>query len=153
MQEYPPSDISSLIASNHPDIPLLPQTFPAQKAYCLSCHQGIHPARPMQSKMMQQILHLGEKMGDPNGCVVCHGGTPSAIKDKYKAHTGVPQNSTLKAFTPVPGALQVNQHTCGRCHDDHTYNAHRSIMNTDAGKMKSIMWSFGIDTETKQPPA
>ncbi len=147
--ETPPSEMSFLLSSNSPDIALAPQSFPAQKAYCLSCHQGIHPARPMESKMMQQILHLGEKMGDPNGCVVCHGGTPSEIKDKNKAHAGIPQGSKLKSFTPVPGALPVNQNTCGRCHGDHTYNVHRSIMNTDAGKMKSIMWSFGIGTENK----
>ena len=66
------------------------------------------------------------------------------------AHSGVPKGSSLKEFTPVPGALQINENTCGLCHKDHTYNVHRSIMNTDAGKMKAITWSFGIDTENKK---
>ncbi len=144
-----PAGMSALLSSNLPDIPLVPQNFPAKGKYCLTCHQGILPARPLQSNMMQQILSFGKKQGDPNGCVVCHGGTPSAVKNKDKAHAGVPDGSKLKTFTPVPGALQVNQNTCCRCHEDHTYNVHRSMMNTDAGKMKTIMWSFGLDTENK----
>ena len=50
--------------------------FPAEGKYCLSCHQGIEPARPLDSKMMQEILAKGALLGDPNGCVVCHGGNP-----------------------------------------------------------------------------
>lgn len=123
--------------------------FPAENQYCLSCHQGIEPARPIQSQMMQQILALGAKLGDPNGCVVCHGGTPQETVRKQIAHSGTPQGSRLQGFTPVPGALQVNDNTCGLCHADHTYNIHRSNMNTDAGKMKAITWSFGIHTENK----
>lgn len=98
--------------------------------------------------MMQQVLEMGAKMGDPNGCVVCHGGTPSETTNKDRAHSGVPEGANLKAFTPVPEAMQVNENTCGLCHSDHVYNAHLSMMNTDAGKMKTIAWSFGIDTDT-----
>ena len=143
----PEQGISALLPENHPQIN--EQHFPAEDQYCLKCHQGIEPSRPLESKMMQQILELGKKLGDPNGCVVCHGGTPNETKNKDLAHHGVPKGSLLKAFTPVPSALQVNENTCGQCHKDHTYNVHRSIMNTDAGKMKAIMWSFGIDTDTK----
>lgn len=136
------------ISQAHPALKIdTTQRFPAENQYCLTCHQGIMPARPMQSKMMQEILERGKAMGDPNGCVVCHGGTPSATKDKRKAHSGVPKGSRLKAFTPVPAALQVNENTCGLCHEDHTYNAHRSLMNTDAGKMKAMEWSYGINTQ------
>lgn len=124
-----------------------PEPFPAKKQYCLTCHEGIEPTRPLQSGMMQAILAKGAAMGDPNGCVVCHGGNPKETANSQRAHSGVPAGSRLAAFTPVPGALQVNDNTCGVCHNDHTYNVHRSNMNTDAGKMKAIMWSWGIGTE------
>lgn len=138
------------LPAEHPDISTQKHlAFPAEGKYCLACHEGIEPTRPLDSEMMNQILAKGAAMGDPNGCVVCHGGTPSETVHKQKAHSGVPQGSGLAAFTPVPGALQVNDHTCGTCHADHTYNVHRSIMNTDAGKMKAITWSFGIGTENK----
>lgn len=141
------SNIEFELPKNHPDINSLQEKFPAEGEYCLSCHQGIEPTRPLASEMMIQILAKGEAMGDPNGCVVCHGGTPSEKVNKTTAHSGAPKESPLKTFTPVPGALQINEYTCGLCHDDHTYNVHRSNMNTDAGKMKAIAWSWGIDTE------
>ena len=136
--------------SGHPDISEIKNLkFPAEGKYCLTCHQGIEPARPLGSKMMIEILKKGAELGDPNGCVVCHGGNPMETKDKDRAHHGVPRGSLLKAFTPVPASLQVNENTCGLCHKEHTYNVHRSLMNTDAGKMKAITWSFGIGTENK----
>lgn len=146
-----PADTAVMeLPEGHPDITQLPpQEFPAPGQYCLACHEGIEPARPMESEMMRQIMERGAELGDPNGCVVCHGGTPSETADKHRAHRGAPKGSALKAFTPVPGALQVNDNTCGICHEDHTYNVHRSIMNTDAGKMKAITWAFGIDTDNK----
>ncbi len=128
-------------------VPEVGGSFPAEGQYCLTCHQGILPPRPFGSEMMKEILAKGAQLGDPNGCVVCHGGTPSETKNKTRAHSGVPKGSALAAYTPVPGAMQVNANTCGLCHKDHTYNAERSIMNTDAGKMKTIMWSFGLGTE------
>lgn len=138
------------IPAGHPDISDIKLAkFPAENSYCLACHQGIEPVRPLQSDMMKHILEKGAELGDPNGCVVCHGGNPKETRNKSLAHSGVPEGSALKEFTPVPGALQVNENTCGLCHKDHTYNVHRSIMNTDAGKMKAITWSFGIDTENK----
>ena len=143
----PEQGMANLLPENHPAIN--EQHFPAEDQYCLKCHQGIEPSRPLETKMMQQILELGKKLGDPNGCVVCHGGNPQETRNKDLAHHGVPEGSLLQAFTPVPSALQVNENTCGQCHKDHTYNVHRSIMNTDAGKMKAIMWSFGIGTENK----
>ena len=146
-QELSRQATESNLPEGHPAIGN--QKFPAEGQYCLTCHQGIEPTRPLESEMMQQILAQGTKLGDPNGCVVCHGGTPNETVDKDRAHRGAPQGSKLKTFTPVPAALQVNEHTCGQCHADHTYNVHRSIMNTDAGKMKAITWSFGIDTDNK----
>lgn len=128
-------------------IPIKSEPFPAENQYCLTCHQGIEPARPLGSTMMQEIMQKGADMGDPNGCVVCHGGNPHEKVNKTKAHSGKPTGSKLAGFTPVPGALQVNDNTCGLCHGDHTYNVHLSNMNTDAGKMKAILWSWGIGTE------
>ncbi|PIE91315.1 MAG: hypothetical protein CR997_01680 [Acidobacteria bacterium] len=135
--------------SNHSNESQVVEAFPAEKQYCLSCHQGIMSARSVNSKMMRQIFKRGAEQGDPNGCVICHGGSPQETTDKDKAHNGVPKGGHLKAFTAVPGALQVNENTCGLCHQDHTYNVQRSIMNTDAGKMKALTWSWGIATEDK----
>lgn len=123
------------------------EVFPASGQYCLACHEGIEPPRPLTSGMMRQILAQGNTLGDPNGCVVCHGGRPGEIWSKYTAHAGKPEGSLLDAFTPAPGALSVSEQTCGTCHADHTYNVKRSHMNTDAGKMKAILWSWGIGTE------
>lgn len=39
-------------------------SFPAGKQHCLACHEGIEPARPLQSGMMQAILAKGASMGD-----------------------------------------------------------------------------------------
>jgi hypothetical protein len=135
----------------HPDISeiVAEKPFPAEGQYCLACHQGIEPTRPIGSRMMQQILEKGASLGDPNGCVICHGGTPSELHNKNKAHSGVPKGSLLAAFTPVPAALQVNDNTCGQCHADHVYNVRLSMMNSDAGKMKAMAWSFGIGTENR----
>ncbi len=124
--------------------------FPAPDKHCLACHKGLLSPRPPSADMMQRIYAKGRQLGDLNGCVVCHGGDPLETKDKHKAHSGAPKGSLLGFFTPVPGALQVNQYTCAQCHDDHTYAVHRSIMNTDAGKMKAITWSWGLGTEDHQ---
>ena len=121
--------------------------FPASDKYCLSCHQGIEPSRPFGSGMMKEIFDLGAQLGDPNGCVVCHAGTPDATADKTLAHQGTPQDSKLSAFTPVPGAFSVNEQTCGQCHENHVAAVSRSIMETDAGKIKTILWSWGLGTE------
>ena len=124
------------------------KAFPAENQYCLACHQGIEPTRPLQSGMMQAIFARGRELGDPNGCVVCHAGTPAEIKNKDVAHSGAPAGSPLKSFTATPGALQLNDATCGQCHADHVYAVTRSHMNTDAGKMKAITWSWGLGTDT-----
>lgn len=142
------TNVEVVLPENHPAISINSDLkFPAEESNCLACHQGIEPTRPLDTEMMKQILAKGAALGDPNGCVICHGGTASELLDEDRAHSGVPKGSLLAAFTPVPGALQVNENTCGQCHQDHTYNAHRSLMNSDAGKMKTITWSFGIGTE------
>ena len=55
-----------------PDKALLPpstlgEPFPAENRYCLTCHQGIEPTRPLQSGMMEGIMKQSAALGDPNG--------------------------------------------------------------------------------------
>ena len=65
---------SSLHAAPAPSAPesKASAAFPAEGKFCLSCHQGIEPTRPLSSGMMSEILAKGKALGDPNGCVVCH---------------------------------------------------------------------------------
>ena len=54
-----------------------PDGYPAPNTGCLApgkCHAGIEPIRAHNSEMAKQIYAMGNKLGDPNGCVVCHGG-------------------------------------------------------------------------------
>lgn len=102
---------------------------------CVTCHQGIEPIRNEGSGMLAQILQEGASLGDPAGCVVCHGGDPKAA-DKASAHRG-------PAFYPAPASPWVNQHTCGRCHPDHVRVQWHSLMMTEAGKIQGVAWTFG----------
>ena len=84
-------------------------------------------------KMMEKIKSRGEKYGDPDGCVVCHGGTPlTNLEDE--AHRGAP--AALKAsqgpqrFYPNPGNLFVAQYTCGQCHDSYVQRLRKTLMST-----------------------
>ena len=45
---------------------------------CLSCHEGIEDIRDPNTAMMAMIKAKGAPLGDPAGCVVCHGGDPKA---------------------------------------------------------------------------
>lgn len=62
---------------------------------CLECHNGIEPIRDPNSEMMQEIFIQGQRLGDPAGCVVCHGGNSEATTEE-DAHKG-------KNFYPDPG--------------------------------------------------
>ena len=104
-------------------------------AGCLRCHEGIEPIREAGSRMLKEILELGEVFDDPHGCVVCHGGDPKG-EDKETAHGG-------DAFYPDPGSPWINENTCGQCHPDHTRVQWTSLMMTEAGKIHGVCWSFG----------
>jgi hypothetical protein len=108
--------------------------YPAPGKGCLACHTGIEPIREHDSKMMRQIYREGRKMEDPNGCVVCHFGNASEEKDKTIAH-----NDLIR----YPGSMWVNDKTCGKCHEDHIYNLHRNLMQTEAGKIQGAVWGWG----------
>ena len=63
----------------------------AAKSGCLSCHEGIEDIRDKNSAMLLSIKALGTQHGDPEGCVICHGGNPKATT-KEAAHKGSPQS-------------------------------------------------------------
>ena len=109
-------------------------TFPEPQKKCLSCHQGIAPIRDHNSRMMQKIYEEGIKMNDPNGCVVCHYGNPDEENNIDIAH---------KDMIIHPGSLWTLNRTCGKCHNDHSYNMHRNLMETEAGKIQGAIWGWG----------
>lgn len=122
-------------------------SFPAAKQGCLSCHQGIEPITDHRSVMAQQIYGMGKALGDPNGCVVCHGGKPNETTDKKAAHSGAPTGSIIGQFTPAPGAFAVMDKTCGVCHFQQTQSIRKSIMSTESGKIKVITYGWGLDND------
>lgn len=121
--------------------------FPAPKKACLSCHEGIEAFNAHESEMAKQIYALGAAVGDPNGCVVCHGGNPNVTDDEKKAHSGAPEGNLLDFFTPTPGGLSVVNKTCGACHSEQVSSMPKSMMSTDAGKIKVITYGWGLDNE------
>ncbi|MEK9754724.1 MAG: hypothetical protein VW338_16130 [Rhodospirillaceae bacterium] len=48
----------------------------AKSKGCLSCHEGIEDIREKGSEMLNRVKAIGESVGDPGGCVTCHGGNP-----------------------------------------------------------------------------
>jgi len=102
---------------------------------CLECHRGIEPIRQPGSNMLEAILDEGENRDDPAGCVVCHGGDPTAT-EKESAHGG-------DAFYPDPGSPWINEKTCGLCHRTHVRVQWHSLMMTEAGKIQGTAWAFG----------
>lgn len=106
---------------------------------CMKCHAGIELIREADSEMMRQIMARGEAMGDPAGCVVCHGGDPTETEDKAVAHGG----GKVDGFYPAPGSPWVNNDTCGQCHQDQVRVQWTSLMMTEAGKIQGVCWAFG----------
>jgi len=95
--------------------------FPQVNSGCISngCHVKIEPIRQHGSKMASMIYQKGEKVGDPNGCIVCHAGSPFS-NDKNIAHENM---------IKFPASLWVIDKTCGECHPKHVYNIHRNLRN------------------------
>ena len=90
----------------------------AKEKGCLSCHEGIE--KFSTGAMMESIAALGADVGDPGGCVVCHGGTPGATT-RDAAHSGTPADlkeaDGPQLFYPDPGSVWIAKNTCGQCHD------------------------------------
>ena len=114
---------------------------------CVSCHEGIEAIREEGSVMLLSIRGMGSAYGDPDGCVVCHGGTPDATS-KSEAHSGTPANmppTGPREFYPDPGSIWVANQTCGQCHPGYVYRLERSLMNTEAGKISGNLHTWGIE--------
>ena len=114
---------------------------------CTTCHGGLEHIRAEESGMMQQILEIADKSGNPgNDCIVCHGGNPNTTQHK-KAHLGTAEyfkkNEGPKNFYPEPGSPWINQHTCGMCHSEQVKTQFTSLMFTEAGKIQGTLWGFG----------
>ncbi|TWT81866.1 hypothetical protein CA13_33200 [Planctomycetes bacterium CA13] len=108
----------------------------AAESGCMKCHGEIEPIREVGSEMLSQIMALGDELGDPAGCVVCHNGDATETVDKEIAHGG-------EDFFPDPGSPWVNSETCGQCHADQVRVQWHSLMMTEAGKIQGVCWAFG----------
>ncbi len=138
----PHSELSAAVPVTGMD----PAGYPAPNVGCLAtdkCHAGIEPIRAHDSPMAKQIYAKGAELGDPNGCVVCHGGNPKEEKDAKIAHTGAPEGGLVTTFVVHAGSVWVNEKVCGQCHKAYTYSQHRSIMQTEAGKIQGALWGWG----------
>ena len=117
-------------------------------AGCLSCHEGIEPIREDGSAMLVTIQAMGQAVGDPEGCVICHGGDPfaSSIDD---AHKDAPDGIAVETFYPDPGSLWIADKTCGVCHPNMQYNLARALMQTEAGKIQGNMFTWTVQEDHK----
>ncbi len=117
---------------------------------CLSCHEGIEDFT--DGPMMETIKAMGEDYGDPGGCVICHGGDPTATT-KEAAHKGAPRDlieaAGAQMFYPDPGSLWITQYTCGQCHEGYVERLEKALMNTEAGKLQGNFWSWGVQKDMK----
>lgn len=117
---------------------------------CQSCHEGIE--RFTDGEMQETIEAMGADFNDPGGCVVCHGGNPTATA-KDAAHTGSPADLVEAGgphmFYPDPGAVGIAQNACGQCHDGYAERLEKSLMNTEAGKLQGNLWSWGLQSDHK----
>ncbi len=114
---------------------------------CRSCHQNIEPIRSEDSEMMQEILEIAKKSGNPgNDCIVCHGGNPDTKNEKLAHQSTIPyflNHKGPKNFYPDPGSPWINENTCGMCHNEKTKTQFTSLMFTEAGKIQGTLWGFG----------
>ncbi|MCO4760305.1 MAG: cytochrome C [Myxococcales bacterium] len=110
------------------------------------CHDLIEPIRQPGSDMMKELKEVGDKHGDPDGCITCHGGNPTATTAKAAHTSSVP--SLAKAGGPDdffvdPGSPWVNARSCGQCHSELVKAQWQSLMMTEAGKIQGTAWAFG----------
>ena len=116
---------------------------------CISCHNGIEDIRDDASTMMIMIKSISAQHGDPEGCVLCHGGDPTATTVEA-AHKDSPaslvQSRGPQTFYPDPGAMDINKFTCGQsaCHAGYEERLEKSLMTTEAGKIQGNLHTWGI---------
>ncbi len=96
--------------------------------------------------MMRQIQARGAEVGEPDGCTVCHGGTPDGDTVAV-AHHGADRAWSSRGgpdgFYADPASPWINDKTCGVCHEELVSAQHNSLMMTEAGKIQGTTWSFG----------
>ncbi len=111
-----------------------------------ACHGAIEAIREPPTQMFRKIAELGRDHGDPDGCIVCHGGDPRA-KQATAAHRGAPaslsEHGGPDGFYPDPASPWVNERSCGLCHAELVAAQFNSLMMTEAGKAQGTLWSFG----------
>ena len=143
-----PADVHDVAAEQAPIV--LPSAEPhewsARGCTRAECHGQIEPIRRPGTEMLDRILARGDEVGDPDGCVVCHGGTPNAETVEL-AHAGAPETLAADggpdAFFTDPASPWVNARTCGQCHIEHVRAQWTSLMMTEAGKIQGTTWGFG----------
>lgn len=113
------------------------------------CHGGIESIMPPNSEMTKALINNGTMHGDPDGCVMCHGGNPKETKNKDLAHKGIPATLKLapgpKNYYPDPASIWIAENTCGVCHVGYVYRAKLSLMNSEAGKISGNLHSWGFE--------
>jgi len=114
------------------------------------CHASIEPIRAYDSGMMKAVMALGADVGEPDGCTICHGGTPDGVTAP-EAHSGAMAALSSEGgpdeFYADPASPWINDKTCGRCHEELVAAQHNSLMMTEAGKIQGTTWSFGTPAD------
>ncbi len=122
----------------------------ANEKGCLVCHEGIE--RFSDGGMQTAIEAMARPIRDPGGCVICHGGTPSATT-KEAAHAGAPKGLTARGgadtFYPDPGSIWIADKTCGLCHQGYPRRLIKALMGTEAGKLQGNFWVWGLQDKYK----
>jgi len=120
---------------------------------CIVCHKGIENIRDKASGMTKAILEVAEDAGHKgNDCIVCHGGNPYNKSKKY-AHMGTVEyfknNKGPKEFYPAPGSTEINQNSCGMCHQEQVNAQMNSLMMSEQDNIQGALWSFGAKNGRK----
>jgi hypothetical protein len=99
--------------------------------------------------IVQLIKALSATHGDTGGCLMCHGGDPTATTAE-QAHKKSPKSLVdslgPQTFYPDPGAMDINKFTCGQsaCHKGYEERLEKALMNTEAGKIQGNLHTWGI---------
>jgi len=108
-----------------------------------ACHAGVEAIRPPGSGMLEALRERGAQFGDPDGCVVCHGGDPAA-ELPATAHEGtvsaLAADGGPEEFYADPASPWINERTCGQCHPTLVRAQWNSLMMTEAGKIQGTTW-------------
>jgi hypothetical protein len=112
------------------------------------CHLGIADIKPADHEMMRTIKMIGSQHGDPDGCVMCHGGNTKAAT-KEDAHKGTSPTLRFapgpKDYYPDPGSIWIADNSCGACHPGYVYRSKLGLMNTEAGKIQGNLVTWGFE--------